>query len=37
MSGDHKSPPQTYVLHTFGIAVVMIIAMVLFLKSQWGH
>lgn len=37
MSGDHKAPPQTFVLHTLGIAVVLIIAMVMFLKSQWGH
>jgi hypothetical protein len=30
-------PPQTYILHTFVIAIVLIVAMVLFLRSQWGH
>jgi hypothetical protein len=29
-------PPQTYILHTVGIAIVIIVAMVLFLRSQWG-
>ena len=30
--------PKTYVLHTIGIAIVIVIAMILFLKSQWfGH
>lgn len=28
--------PQTYILHTFGIAIVLIVAMVAFLMSQWG-
>lgn len=28
--------PQNYVLHSFAIAIVIIVAMVLFLKSQWG-
>lgn len=28
--------PQTYILHTFGIAIVIIVAMVLFLMKQWG-
>ena len=28
-------PPQTYVKHTIVIALVMIVAMVLFLKTQW--
>jgi hypothetical protein len=28
--------PQTYVLHSFAIAIVIIVAMVLFLRSQWG-
>lgn len=28
--------PQNYVLHTFGIAVVIIVAMLLFLRHQWG-
>jgi hypothetical protein len=27
--------PQTYVLHTVGIAIVIVIVMVLFLKWQW--
>lgn len=33
MSGPQ---PPTYILHTFVIAVVIIIAMVLFLRSAWG-
>jgi hypothetical protein len=28
--------PQTYILHTFGIAVVIIVVMILFLKKMWG-
>lgn len=28
--------PQTYVLHTFVIAVVITTAMILFLRHQWG-
>lgn len=28
--------PQTYILHTFAIAIVIIVAMVLFLRAQWG-
>ena len=32
MSGDL---PKTYVKHTIVIAIVMIVAMVLFLKKQW--
>lgn len=28
--------PQTYVLHTVAIAVVIIVAMVAFLMKQWG-
>lgn len=28
--------PQTYIWHTVGIAIVIIVAMVLFLRSQWG-
>lgn len=35
VSADHK-PPQTYILHTFVIAVVIVVAMVLFLRHQWG-
>jgi hypothetical protein len=35
VSADHK-PPQTYILHTFAISVVIIVAMVLFLMKQWG-
>lgn len=33
MSGK---PPQTYIFHTFVIAIVMIVAMILFLKKMWG-
>ena len=29
-------PPETYILHTFGIAIGIIIAIFLFLRSQWG-
>jgi hypothetical protein len=28
--------PENYVLHTLAIAIVIIIAMVLFLRSAWG-
>ena len=28
--------PQTYIIHTFLIAVVIIVAMVLFLRHAWG-
>jgi hypothetical protein len=35
VSSDQK-PPQTYILHTFGIAIVIIVAMVLFLRAKWG-
>lgn len=35
MSADHK-PPQTYILHSFAIAIVLIVALVLFLRAQWG-
>jgi hypothetical protein len=35
VSADHH-PPQTYILHTVAIAVVIIVAMVLFLRHQWG-
>ena len=28
-------PPQTYVLHTMAIAIVLVVAMLLFLKKQW--
>lgn len=34
MSGK---PPQTYVLHTFGISIVLVVLLVMFLRSQWGH
>lgn len=33
MSGK---PPQTYILHAVGIALVIIVAMVLFLRQAWG-
>jgi hypothetical protein len=37
VSADHK-PPQTYILHTVAIAVVIVIAMILFLRAKWsGH
>lgn len=29
-------PPQTYILHTVVLFIVIVIAMVLFLKHQWG-
>jgi hypothetical protein len=35
VSDDHK-PPQTYILHATAIAVVIAIALVLFLRHQWG-
>jgi len=35
-AGVSGKPPQTYILHTFFIAVAIIVAMILFLKSQWG-
>jgi hypothetical protein len=28
--------PQTYILHTVGIALILVIAMVLFLRHSWG-
>ncbi|MDB4958544.1 MAG: hypothetical protein JWO36_6113 [Myxococcales bacterium] len=29
-------PPQTYVLHTVGIAIIIAVVMVIFLIKQWG-
>jgi len=29
-------PQQTYILHTVGIAIVLIIALVVFLRKSWG-
>jgi hypothetical protein len=29
-------PPQTYILHTVAIALVLIVALVVFLRHQWG-
>lgn len=29
--------PKTYVFEMFLIAIVLTVALVLFLKSQWGH
>lgn len=29
--------PQSYILHAVGIAIVIIVAMVLFLMQAWGH
>jgi len=28
--------PQTYILHTVALFVVLLVAMVMFLKHQWG-
>jgi hypothetical protein len=28
--------PQTYILHTLAIAIVIIVALVMFLHHQWG-
>jgi hypothetical protein len=28
--------PQTYILHTVGIAIVIVVVLVMFLRSQWG-
>ena len=35
--GVSGKPPQTYILHTFFIAVTIVVTMILFLRSQWGH
>jgi len=29
-------PQQTYLLHTVGIAIILVIILVVFLRSQWG-
>jgi hypothetical protein len=29
-------PPQTYILHAVGIAIVLAVALVLFLRHAWG-
>ena len=29
-------PPQTYILHTVVLFIVIVVAMVLFLQHQWG-
>jgi hypothetical protein len=34
--GVSGKPPQTYILHTVAIAVVIVITMILVLKKQWG-
>ena len=31
-----EKPPQTYILHTVALFVVLITAMVLFLRYKWG-
>lgn len=31
-----EKAPQTYILHTVGIAIVLVVALVLFLKKMWG-
>ncbi len=36
MSSEHPKPPQTYVLHATGIALLLIVAMVIFLVKAWG-
>lgn len=33
---DHPAPPQTYILHAVGIALVLVVAMVVFLFKSWG-
>ena len=33
MSGK---PQQTYILHTVGIAIVLVITLIVFLRSKWG-
>jgi hypothetical protein len=29
-------PPQTYILHTVGIAIVIVVVMIIFLVKQWS-
>lgn len=29
-------PQQTYILHTVGIAIVLVITLIVFLRSKWG-
>jgi hypothetical protein len=29
-------PQQTYILHTVGIAIVLVIILIVFLRSKWG-
>jgi hypothetical protein len=29
-------PQQTYILHTVGIAIVLVIALIVFLRAKWG-
>lgn len=31
-----EKPPQTYILHTVALFVVLIVIMIVFLKHQWG-
>lgn len=31
-----EKAPQTYVLHTFVLALILTVALVLFLRSKWG-
>jgi hypothetical protein len=35
-AGVSDKPPQTYILHTVVLFIGIAIAMVLFLKHQWG-
>ena len=36
MRGVSEQKHNTYIVHTFLIAIVIIVAMVLFLRAQWG-
>jgi hypothetical protein len=29
-------PQQTYILHTVGIAIVLAVVLIVFLRSKWG-
>jgi hypothetical protein len=29
-------PQQTYILHTVGIAIVLAVALIVFLRAKWG-
>lgn len=36
VAGVSEQKQQTYILHTVAIAIAIIVAMVLFLRHQWG-